>query len=909
MVKPPRVAESIPEVPEISSASTVSRASSLATEARQQKFARDLFEQHGVGRPSGWFSDEDLSLLGDRTASLRRPCRVCHICSSRTWSETYCLFCKHRLCVKCPHEAPESTRKDHTGFSYHPSLAGKVDEAQATQSTSATTHAVQHISRPYSMVRGSQSAQQLTLSKTSHAHHQGGLNSKSSLETFGGKRLAHQHSMPAVTTPSSRRPDSSRGLITQSVRHNPFIIADKATEGLTSKSCIAEQPIAQRSRCSVSSQWYADGSDHEASNTHSECDNPMCRATHDGHYPYRHSIVCALHRSEASGPISITRSPDSQSPKGKSVSPGSTVHRHHRSSFHDHHRIVEHLTSETSHEIHKHYTKPLEELIEERISPTSSSRLVTKLGAQPHQHHRPFTLVEPLTRADSLRVDQRVVSSDRFQHGKHSRPPRDVEHDPETPVPNVYQSEEQSYHAEPPQRILSAKPIDYYNTTCKRDELENSGHVRQSPRTYSVTGQRRRFNHVEPKLIPHDQRHQNDHTMGNHTGRGHNATKRQPSPRIPKGIVDDVTHSKSPIPRGCVLSPPPWLKAPSKEAGDARSRLRPVNAKNLGSSSNFRVTEKRGKSPRGLARRSIRESIEKLGISSNTFLRIAAPSPRTAWHVTQHQRPESWMDDSSEHAHSRTSYKVSTEPMGTSPVSPYEDSPVRNHQRPSRNKCPPAHLQDEDVRYSRNAFLRPLSARSAVLHSRQSIEQPNRTYRFAQAQHENETSHQETRSSNYQISTHAVRDYDQSPSSTLTRFSCSPLQPRRILLDVGQGATSARATPILEAESRESASVLDEASDYEIHRPNPIAPPNHDCGWKDRYLALTAEIRLLKAELSTRASLLGTDVDYTGQGHGQGQEPERLVTDDDDLGIQGVTIIMRLRGRDDLIINTDLTRD
>ncbi|XXH04889.1 delta subunit of the central stalk of mitochondrial F1F0 ATP synthase, atp16 [Hypoxylon texense] len=395
--------------------------------------------------------------------------------------------------------------------------------------------------------------------------------------------------------------------------------------------------------------------------------------------------------------------------------------------------------------------------------------------------------------------------------------------------------------------------------------------------------------------------------MGDHTRRGHMGAERQTKPLITKGVIDNATQSKTPIPRGRVVSPPLWLKAPSKEAGDARSRLRHVNAQNAGSSSNLRVTEKRGKSPRGLTRRSIRESIEKLGLSSNALLRISAPSPPTAWHVTQHQRPESWMGDSSEHAHSRTSHKEFAEPVGGPPVSPYEELLVRNQQPPSRHERPPTHLHGEDIRYSRNAFLNPSSARSAVLYSRQSVEQPNRVYRSAQAQHHNKTSHHEVRSSNYQISTHTIRDYNQSPSSTLTRFSCSPLQPRRILPDVDQGATSERGTSVPAAESRESASVLDEASDYEIHRPSPIAPPNHDCGWKDRYLALTAEIRLLKAELSTRPSLRGTDVDYTGQGQEQGLE--RPVTEDEDLGIQGVTIIMHLRGRDDLIINTDLTRE
>ncbi|KAI1369177.1 hypothetical protein F5Y08DRAFT_184117 [Xylaria arbuscula] len=77
----------------------------------------------------------------------------------------------------------------------------------------------------------------------------------------------------------------------------------------------------------------------------------------------------------------------------------------------------------------------------------------------------------------------------------------------------------------------------------------------------------------------------------------------------------------------------------------------------------------------------------------------------------------------------------------------------------------------------------------------------------------------------------------------------------------------------------------------EITKPTPIAPPNHECTWKERYLDLTAEIRQLKAELSTRASLTS---------YGQpGDDPNLLE----------VTIILHFRDRDDIVINTDVTRE
>lgn len=92
-----------------------------------------------------------------------------------------------------------------------------------------------------------------------------------------------------------------------------------------------------------------------------------------------------------------------------------------------------------------------------------------------------------------------------------------------------------------------------------------------------------------------------------------------------------------------------------------------------------------------------------------------------------------------------------------------------------------------------------------------------------------------------------------------------------------------------------------QSSEADIATPTPIAPPNHQCSWTSRYLALAAEIRQLKAEMSTRASLMSSDI-LTTSAHGGGR-------DDDGLDLIGVTIILHFRDRDDIVINTDLTQE
>ncbi|KAK5629801.1 hypothetical protein RRF57_005516 [Xylaria bambusicola] len=86
------------------------------------------------------------------------------------------------------------------------------------------------------------------------------------------------------------------------------------------------------------------------------------------------------------------------------------------------------------------------------------------------------------------------------------------------------------------------------------------------------------------------------------------------------------------------------------------------------------------------------------------------------------------------------------------------------------------------------------------------------------------------------------------------------------------------------------------SSQLEIAKPTPIAPPNHECSWKERYLDLTAEIRQLKAELSTRASPASVNGIF-GPGCGDG------------FNLLEVTIILHFRDRDDIVINTSVNRD
>ncbi|KAI2612230.1 uncharacterized protein GGS25DRAFT_111228 [Hypoxylon fragiforme] len=841
-----------------SNISTGSQISSLATEAKQQRFARKLFEQHGVRRPPGWFSDdEDLSLAGDRTASPRF-CRVCHLCSARIWSHTHCSSCKHILCQECLLcEVPKSSKRGQPAFPHHPGHAVRLNDAKAS---SEFVHVVHHTSQ--------------TPSSTGHKPY-GKL-----ADTVQGQSSRH-------SDPRPRSQLRNVGVEGRPVKQSPFATADKGPSSSISESDVFEKSEFQTSQPTRNSPGPVGKSNDEVTSTKVECDDPMCKATHAGHYPYRHSITCSLGRSEEveraldslKESIISEDASDAQrltpelSEEGSSSPFDATPHDHHSKELRSSHHSTHHLGSAFGHEFRERYYRFAESPRGKAGSDNISSI----------EHPAP---VIPIAPVNSLQHVHKTVSPSYPKRKEYLQPTEERKHTPTRPSPRLGQGQG-SYSVE----------------------------------TKNISGER--F-----------------------------------SQSTPRGGIN----RKRSIPIIRVLSPPSWLKTPRKEAGDAKCGLRHVKANDHGHWPNSRVDSSGGnnvENPRNPMRESnsVRNTFDELTSSSHNLMRISAPSPPTALHVTQHQRPEPWLDHSSDHAHSRASHSAMSTHTRNTPAASSHGGPQAKHRNPSsRHGRPPSHLRAEGTRSAHIDLLSPSSARSAV-HSHRSLQQYESAYKLARERSWDEADHHlDTQSSHVRATTsHASHENQHSlAASTTSTPSHSPLQPLQSLpqhiiahpeeQEQEEGTTASEhgsTWDVPGSESRESTAPFsaDELSEEEyeddcyeneneneneneIYRPNPIAPPNHDCSWKERYLALTAEIRLLKAELSTRASLRGTDVGFYGeQGLEQGEEEEEEEEeeeglegdgngdddDDDDLGIQGITIIMHLRGREDLVINTDLT--
>ncbi|OLN83412.1 hypothetical protein CCHL11_02988 [Colletotrichum chlorophyti] len=87
-----------------------------------------------------------------------------------------------------------------------------------------------------------------------------------------------------------------------------------------------------------------------------------------------------------------------------------------------------------------------------------------------------------------------------------------------------------------------------------------------------------------------------------------------------------------------------------------------------------------------------------------------------------------------------------------------------------------------------------------------------------------------------------------------------------------------------------------------VDEPNPAvhgwSPISNSEIEKEHYLALAAEVRHMKAEIVSRERLNAPGLVDVGVNVDQG--------DEEGLGVEGLTIVMHLKGKDDLIINTNL---
>jgi hypothetical protein len=374
------------------------------------------------------------------------------------------------------------------------------------------------------------------------------------------------------------------------------------------------------------------------------------------------------------------------------------------------------------------------------------------------------------------------------------------------------------------------------------------------------------------------------------------------------------------VPKGRVSSPPLWLKTGTKQAASIQAGLRHVNAKSHNDLARLNVEQtETAERPRSSVRRyrEARNSFSRLSTPGSETRTVVKPSPLKAKQDLTAQDSSIWLGRRSELQISK----------GAADRVPSQNSALqeRQKQRAILPRETPgvehAHDNDSDACISHimptpTSLQKTTSHRKAAEHncvspstvtgidhlvgqfsySGQDIQE---NYRRATLCAEAELERLRTDKST------TIQNGSPNPPTTpsgnsASGLASSPLQPRQVSFQGLEKVALGNHTLNFEMEHQEDY-CEDGHSELEIHRPTPIAPPNHECSWKERYMALTAEIRLLKAEMSTRPS--EGDIGALKSVRDQGSPEE------DDLGIQGLTIVMHIKGKDDLVINTDLTQD
>lgn len=319
------------------------------------RWARDIFSQYNVNRPSGWLSDvDDLFLSGDGNASPQNYSRYCHVCSCRHVRTTpacapvHCSSCGHRMCSRCICETSSGNPRSHASASYQPSPTITRDESLYVSTSGSNLGYMQQT--PH--------REATTANATSDGGHQDHVSIEHrrrprNFRSDHGWRKTEERGEKLIPIKKHATNIGVDGPKRMEIRHtrsfmdNPFIISDRKGKVLKTRPNVSPLPA-----------------------TPLECNDPICRATHTGHYPFRHSVSCSKHGYQPHRRVLAPESAWNQSPQASALASEKVdsdtthtpvrediVHQHdltrarhsnHHSHHHPHH-VLEHPPSAADH--------------------------------------------------------------------------------------------------------------------------------------------------------------------------------------------------------------------------------------------------------------------------------------------------------------------------------------------------------------------------------------------------------------------------------------------------------------------------------------------------------------------------------------------------------------------------------
>lgn len=322
------------------------------TSTDRRKSVRELFNQYGLDTPTGLLSsehppDESLEMMNNP----HQHHKFCHNCS---WVNTYavkqCLKCGHALCSECAMVSSLDVGDDSKMKTpkKHGSTRSAVSRVKESEKSETTFHgkklgdkpAVPHLPR-WSTRRLSKKHNvkdrkhttklssvdvlpdhteplirvQTELPQTGNLSEPGTVHSTFDKELPATEHVAesrsnvapydrntetrHEKSSGHDNTTMSR-PEKESNMPIPVAQHDDHPNAPSATVQHTPSHGSRHGPNQEMyshqhsSRRDVVKNQYTTYTTHEMTTSHEDypCSDPGCRATHNGHSPYRHSIAC-----------------------------------------------------------------------------------------------------------------------------------------------------------------------------------------------------------------------------------------------------------------------------------------------------------------------------------------------------------------------------------------------------------------------------------------------------------------------------------------------------------------------------------------------------------------------------------------------------------------------------------------
>lgn len=229
-------------------------------------------------------SGQVLAELDGANSTAEICVRTCHVCQATVaCGRTYCTSCGHPLCKTCTCPIPEGADELHRAFekSGGAHLTLRDGDTLTSYNRSVPASPIKERVEPLRI------AEAIPSGKYAQTPEQPDV------------EPGHQHVKyvrhPAPTTTSCPKPRAPRKSST-SVRENPFIVADRISQGTPTAS--QHGPANQAPERTTPSEYVSRRSD--ADYQEEPCSDPACRATHSGYRPYRHRVGCKSRRTQVS---------------------------------------------------------------------------------------------------------------------------------------------------------------------------------------------------------------------------------------------------------------------------------------------------------------------------------------------------------------------------------------------------------------------------------------------------------------------------------------------------------------------------------------------------------------------------------------------------------------------------------